>query len=228
MAIVEECEGLAYEYMAAVLKAPRQPIELVRVHTSLLARVIEDLRVCVWTATRGYTMQAWSVAASCFEAAYSLGHIGTDVERAKQWLEHMNFDTVPWNVKDSVMGTAKFLKITNPVERQQLVDVEYSFYKRLCMGKHVNPVTERERRWQLAPGTATLVLYPFYSSAILGQARMGLLLVTQAATVAILSFHQAHLGDSGDPRPVALMEKSRELVEGPEPPVVPVTPSQKE
>jgi hypothetical protein len=205
--------------MAAVLKAPRQPIEIVRVHTSLLARVIEDLSVCVWAATRGYTMQAWSVGASCYEAAYSLGHIGTDVERAKRWLDHEDFDDPPWSAYDSVMGTAMFLKITDPIERKQLVDVEYSFYKRLCMGKHVNPVTERERRWKLAPDTATLVLYPFYSSAILSQARVGLLVVTQATTMAILSFHQAHLGDSGDPRPVGLMEKSRELVETPERPV---------
>jgi hypothetical protein len=217
LAIVEECEGLAYEYMA-VLKKPRQPVEVVRVHTSLLARVIEDLRVCVLTATRGYTMQAWSVAASCFEAAYSLGHIGTDVERAKRWLEHMNLDTVPWSVYDSVMGTAKFLKFTDPVRRDKLVKVEYTFYQRLCMGKHVNPVTERERRWKLAPGTATLVLYPFYSSAILGQARLGLNVAIHAATMAILSFHQAHLSEDADPRPLDLLERSRALVESPDQP----------
>jgi hypothetical protein len=226
LAIAEECEGLAYEYITEVLKARRQQIELIRVHTSLLARVIEDLRVCVWTATRGYTMQAWSVAASCFEAAYSLGHIGKDVERAKRWLDHMNLDTAPWNVYDSVLGTTMFLKITDPIERKQIVDDEYTLYKRLCMGKHVNPLTERERRWKLTPGTATLVLYPFYSSAILEQARMGLVVGTHSASMAILSLQQAHLGDNGDPRPIALVDRGRELLEEPERPVVPGTPSQ--
>ena len=58
--------------------------DVYRVHAILLIRVLHDLRGSVLCALAGYTMQSWTVAASCFEAAHTIGFIGRDVARAKK------------------------------------------------------------------------------------------------------------------------------------------------
>ena len=82
--IVRRLDNLAFDMLAQV-KTVRVPQKLFGAHAALFARVLQDLRVTWSSAVCGYTMQSWTVAASCFEAAHTMGFLAVDPARAESW-----------------------------------------------------------------------------------------------------------------------------------------------
>lgn len=164
------------------------------VQSLLVARIINDLRASVLLCVRGYTMQGWAVAASCFEHSYSIGYIGRIEERAKAWLAHSDFKSPPWGCYDSILHTLTFLGVaSNKADREVLVKREYRLYERLCMGKHGNPIAERNRYIARAQdGTTRLVFTPAFSKGRIKEARICLLIASRAVGTGLWAYLHAH------------------------------------
>lgn len=192
LAIARESESLAFD-LVKDLPEPRKAPEVIRVHLTLLARVIQDLRVSVLAAVRGYTMQSWTVAASCFEAAHSMGFVGDDVERARRWLEHSSLRRGPWQAYAGVEGSLKYLEVgESTTARAELVRREYELYEYLCLAKHINPIPERTRYVVRVGSSIRLLLTPFFTDRRVREARLGLALGIRAAFLALWVLHRTH------------------------------------
>jgi hypothetical protein len=171
----------------------KHPPEVFLSHTNLAARTLHDLRIAVEASLRGYTMQAWTVAASAFEAAHMAGFIGEDPERGAGWQAHQQYDTPYANVYDTVHGTFSYLQVTTSREAlEEVVKNEYDLYRYLCMGKHSNPIAERNRYWLHEETTSTLMFTPFYHPSRVKEARMGLGLAARSALLAAWVVSKAH------------------------------------
>lgn len=214
--LVSDLDDLAFELLGKVSKPLVQPEAVVRAHFSLLSRVLQDLRACLLLARSGYTMQAWTVASSAFEAAHTMGFIAADPKRAESWLDHDDSKRPFCAVKTGVQGSFKYVELgKRGRDRDSLVDKEYSLYERLCMAKHVNPQAERNRYIGRRNGKTTLMITPFFTKGRAREARMGLLLVCRAATLALWVFQKAHLPDNNEDhqRVIELATISAKLLE---------------
>lgn len=190
----EAFEEVAFDLMALVAsKATVEQTEVHHVQSLLVARMLNDMRASVLLCLRGYTSQGWAVAASCFESSYSVGFIGTDQGAAKRWLAHASFQSPPWNCNDSVLRTIAFLEIgTDSLERDRLTKVEYRLYERLCMGKHANPISERNRYTaKSAEGTSRLVLTPVFTEGRLTEAKLALAVASRAVGTGLWAYLRA-------------------------------------
>lgn len=197
LVLASDLDNLAFDLLKKVARPLTQPEAVVRAHFSLLSRVLQDLRAAILLARAGYTMQAWAVAASAFEAAHTMGFVAVDPKRAQQWLDHDDSDKQFCSAKTGVQGSFKFIELGKQGRgRDMLVEREYSLYERLCMAKHVHPLAERNRYIGLRGGKTTLMITPFYTDRRAREARMGLLLVCRAAILALWVFQKAHLPES--------------------------------
>ncbi|MEX2155204.1 MAG: hypothetical protein WD773_00010 [Gemmatimonadales bacterium] len=214
LAVAKEIEALAYDIMVNLSK-PSRPQAILRAHSILLVRTLQDLRACVLLSLRGYTMQAWTAAASAFEAAHAMGFIGADPSRAERWLNHTDQDRGPFSVKDGVVGSFKYLDLGQTAsDRQQLVDNEYGLYEKLCMAKHINPLAERNRYWISRDNSTRLQFTPFLSDGRIKEARLGLALAARSAILALWVLSKTHDAGGTDGRILPLAAKSGDLVAG--------------
>lgn len=173
LALISDLDSLAFDILRKLSPPLLQPDGVVRAHFSLLARVLQDLRASTVLARSGYTMQAWSVAASAFEAAHTMGFIAVDPKRADQWLVYGDTKVQFCPARTGVQGSFKYIELGRPgKERDSLVDREYSLYERLCMAKHVHPLAERNRYITRRKGKETLTITPFYSISRRRRARL--------------------------------------------------------
>ena len=213
-AVATQCEQLAFDLLSGVQQL-RHPQEVYRVHATLLARTLQDLRVCAIASRLGYTMQAWAIASSAFEAANTMGFVGTDPERAQRWLAHASQAKSFCDTHTAILGTLRFLEIADASdERNELTRREYELYQYLCMAKHVNPLAEKTRYWRSGERSLRLALTPFASERRVREARLGLALATRAAAVALWVFQRAHVANSDDdPRMLALFEATGKLID---------------
>jgi hypothetical protein len=213
--LVRDLDNLAFDLLQS-LAALRQPQELFGAHAALFVRVLQDLRVCFLSARTGYTMQAWTVATSCFEAAHTMGFLAVAPDRAASWWSHANMEHSFCPAKTGIEGSYKYLDLgSQGADRTRLVEHEYQLYQRLCLAKHVNPVAERNRYFTRSGGGRQLRVTPFASDSRAREARLGILLAVRSATLAVWIFHRCHLqvGTNADPRIAALANRTRSLLE---------------
>ena len=59
-----------------------------KVATVLLLRMRDDLRCAGLPALRGYQLQACSLVASIYEAAFAIAAIDSDNDLAQEWIDH--------------------------------------------------------------------------------------------------------------------------------------------
>ena len=127
-------------------RAPEVPVRQVSparaVATALLLRLAGDLRCVAFLAPRGYPLQAVTLVASMYEAAYTMGAIGTDNDTAQRWLDH-DYPTRPFfsNIQSLTLDVLNKMGHANPEEQVRL---EYQVYRQLCMGKHANPLLQQQ------------------------------------------------------------------------------------
>jgi hypothetical protein len=213
--LVRDVDNLAFDLLQD-LKGLRQPQELFGAHAALLVRVLQDLRVCSAAARSGYTMQAWSVAASCFEAAHTMGFLAASPDRAPGWWAHKDTEHTFCSAKAGVEGSYKYLELgASGTERVRLVDHEYQLYQRLCLAKHINPVAERTRYFTRSEKRQQLRVTPFASGSRVREARLGVLLAVRSAILAVWVFHRCHLriGANDDPRIATVANRTLVLLE---------------
>ena len=212
--LAEQCDELAF---AALKSIPPGDTDspLQRAHSALMSRAVIDLRVSCQLALSGYTMQSWSVAASCFEASHSIGFIGADATRADRWINHSDRASGPWSVKDAVQNALIHLELEpDSKKRQELVDHEYKLYEWLCIAKHVNPVSERSRYFHERNGPSEPRIQPFVTDSRVREAKLGLLVAIRSATTGIWSLLKAQPSDRDDllQRVLPLMSKAYALL----------------
>jgi hypothetical protein len=199
LALVQRLDNLAFRVLRGLKPPPLQPESVTRAHLSLLTRVLQDLRAAAILAERGYTMQSWSVAASAFEAAHTMGFIAVDSVRADKWLAHTDLSRPFVSVKSGVEGSFRYLEIGKQGKRRvAAVEHEYNLYERLCIAKHVNPISERNRYIGERAGSARLTITPYASERRIREARLGLLLAVRSGVLALWVFRQAHAPDDSD------------------------------
>jgi hypothetical protein len=113
------------------------------VRTLLLHRMQNDLRCCLILAERGYPLQAASLAAGICEAWATIAAIKDD-EAAHRWLIHEK-ETQSFDSAKSLIREALQTMLGN----REACDRLYAQYQQLCMPKHLNPMVERERGYEL-------------------------------------------------------------------------------
>lgn len=194
--VAGEVEAIAFELMRAASVPGTNP-ELFIVHANLLTRALQDLRVCCTTAVSGYTMQSWTLAASCMEASYTVGFIGADQDKAREWQEHSNPHRSPWNMYDCLLHSQRYLGIETDTKRlEERAREEYMLYQHLCMAKHVNPIAERNR--YLDSRTGRMYVTPAFSDNMPHEARLGIALAARSATVGVWAVRKAHFPSKHD------------------------------
>lgn len=195
--LAADIEALAFDTLS-VVKSLKQDPDVFQVHATLLARCLQDLRAAVACSLNGYTMQAWSVAASAFESGHAIGYIGERTERAKRWLAHSDLKSPPFSAFAAITGAYIYLELEPDVaQREILVRREYDLYQYLCMAKHVNPLAEKTRYWVKVDGKTRLLLTPFFTPKRVGEAQLGLILAARVSLLACWAFSKAHLRDFG-------------------------------
>jgi len=169
-----------------------------QVHATLLARVLQDLRACVICSLSGYPMQAWTIATSAFEAAHTIGFVGNRVDRANDWLAHHSEAKPFIPAFDALNNTIIYLGVEpDSTKRAEVVQESFSLYRHLCMAKHVNPISEKDRYVYMVDGKPNLVLTPPFTSRRAAEVRLGLLLAVRSAHIALCAFDVTHLSDPG-------------------------------
>jgi len=212
--LAADFELLAFHLLSGIKQVQADP-GVLQVHTTLLARVLQDLRVVTLIAPLGYTMQAWTIAASAFEAAYAMGFIGADSARARRWLDHSDMKTPPWSTYDAVENSLRYLDLAeDSEERRALAQKEYELYKFLCMAKHVNPIPERTRYWFRRGNSTQLRLTPIHTPGRASEARLALSLALRSAINAVWVFHKTHVTEDQNlgERLLQLATRSAELL----------------
>lgn len=185
----------------ALDRAPSGPIQMVSrscvVTRLLLIRLRNDLRCAALLAARGYGEQACSVVASLYEGAFTILSIGGDDELAQKWFKHSNpskFFISPKNAAQQ--GLSKF-GISDP-EKHALPNSE-NIYQKLCMVKHMNPISQKRRGYEVVGSRIELFSGPDSSDEGLQAACFALENSVGLANVALAAFGKHHLsGDQQD------------------------------
>ncbi|MDP3722770.1 MAG: hypothetical protein Q8R91_04650 [Candidatus Omnitrophota bacterium] len=113
----------------------------VKVTSQLLIRLANDLRCVHLLAERGYHLQAWTIASSVYEVGITVAYIGKDEERAQKWIDHDKPDQPFLNLRTATIEAFKALGISDP---ENQAESDYRVYQWLCMGKHANPLLQKE------------------------------------------------------------------------------------
>lgn len=142
--------AIAVLNLATKLHANDKPVDKLSkstiVRLLLLQRVQNDLRCCVILVEHGYSLQAVNQAAGIFEAWVTIGSIKTEDDAIK-WLSHKKENESFGRISHLTKQT-----LLNICGDKQAADRIYSQYQQLCMFKHLNPIIERSRGYELDGG----------------------------------------------------------------------------
>ncbi len=113
-----------------------------KVTSQLLIRLANDLRCVGLLAERGYHLQAWIIASSIYEVGITIAFIGGDNELAQKWIGHDKPDQA--FLKNLRTATKEALKKCGVDDPEKQAEADYRVYQWLCMGKHANPLLQKE------------------------------------------------------------------------------------
>jgi hypothetical protein len=156
-----ELSARSYDFVSEVLtRAPEGPLSQIsqsrKVVTVLLLRIASDLRCIGLVALRGYPEQACVLAASVYEAAFTVMVVGSDDVIAQGWVD---YDDPNRQFRPILELTREGLRRVgaDPVQHAQRW---YTVYRQLCLPKHLNPVLQRLRGLKLGGSTVTVQVGP--------------------------------------------------------------------
>ena len=112
----------------------------IKVVTTLLAKVLNDLRTSSILAATGYSSQAATIVSSLYESAFMIAYIGDNDDLANKWIEHEDATKLFISVKEL---TKQGLKNIDTQNYEEFHPQEYNHYKQLCMIKHGNPLVQK-------------------------------------------------------------------------------------
>lgn len=128
---------------------PAMPRAADRVGRRLLLRVANDLRAASRLACLGYTEQAAALIAGLYEVAFTVVHVGKDVQKAMTWIEHADPVRGPWSAKRLTESVAARV---DPKTAEKTAEKVYRRYTQLCMAKHAHPIVQMQHLKRVAPG----------------------------------------------------------------------------
>jgi hypothetical protein len=185
----------AYNLIGAVVaRIPESPLRDVRqsrkVAISLLVRVQNDLRCASLLALRGYPDQACTLVASIYEAAMTIGVVGSDDRVAQEWIEH---DDPNKPFRSTQKMTRDALERLRAPEPEKNAERNYTIYRQLCMVKHLNPLLLSERGYEVVGNAISIGGGPDTSEAGVRIAQFALEKGIGFAFTAMAIFVKEHL-----------------------------------
>jgi hypothetical protein len=178
----------------ALNSMPERPVGEIspseKVATVLLIRLSNDLRCASLLALRGYAIQAVTLAASIYEAAFTIAYIGSDDERAREWTKHDNPTQSFKNIRS--MTQEGLAKLGHPRPDAQ-TKIEYTVYRQLCMGKHSNPLLQQRYGYQWQENSVLAMNGPDTSEPAVRAAWFALEHSVGFTFIALSSFFLSHL-----------------------------------
>jgi len=175
----------------------------------LMVRLAQDVRCILLCVHRGYPVQASSMAACAFEAAYALAYVGGDESKAQAWADHTDERRSFRDVKTMVAGALKGLGLPQ-AECAELSDIQLGLYRRLCMAKHSNPVFQARHGYELVNDRPVFTTVPVVSEQTKATSIAALQGAVVAAFLALGSYINWHTRKAEQS---SLMCLFRELVE---------------
>lgn len=169
----------------------RQTDWAMKVAGHLLLRVSDDLRSASIVARQGYPLQAASLVAGLWEMALSVVHVGTDRDRAIQWMEHMEPTSTPWRPKALCKSLVERVQVPSPTEEAQAR--LYRVYTQLCMAKHGHPQLQMQHVDTSEPGVIGVRNGPDFSERALRTIAFALLHGARLTLIAQGQFVIDHL-----------------------------------
>jgi hypothetical protein len=163
--------------------------QALKVTSHLLLRVSDDLRTAAIVARQGYPIQAASLVAGLWEIALTIVHIGTDRDRATEWIEHMEPTSTPWRPKELCHSAVERLGIPSPADAQERL---YRTYTQLCMAKHGHPQLQMQHIDVSEPGIIGVMNGPDASDRTLKAIVFALLHGSRLTLLAQGGFVQDH------------------------------------
>src|SRR6266849_2404538 len=173
----------------------------------LLIRLRNDLRCAALLAARGYGEQSCSLVASLYESVFTIVSIGGDDKLAQSWLKHGDPASFFLSPKRAVRDGIRKLGVPD-AEKNALRSYE-NVYQKLCMVKHMNPISQKRRGYEIVGTSMELFSGPDTSEEGLQVACFALENSVGLTTVALASFGTHHLG--GDQRD--LVREVNDMVE---------------
>ena len=115
------------------------PLDL-QVAVQIVTRIANDCRSVTLLAEKGYVLQSMGLVATIFEMCIVGLDLFGNAPKAEQWLKHT--DPYQWNDKGPKDLTKQVLQKLGFSDAD--VEKEWGYYKWLCVGKHGNPVLQRQ------------------------------------------------------------------------------------
>ncbi len=184
-----------YNMIGSVLsRAPEGPLRDIsqsrKVATFLLIRLQNDLRCESLLALRGYPDQACTLVASIYEATMTIGVIGSDDSTAQEWIDHDDPNKPFRNIRK--MTLEALLKFGAP-DPEKNAERNYTTYRELCMPKHLNPLLQKQRGFQIVGSLVTINSGPDASEAAVRMGQFALEKGIGFAFTAAAFFAKEHL-----------------------------------
>ncbi len=161
-----------------------------KVATVLLMRLSNDLLCASLLARRGYPIQAVTLVAAIYEAAFTIAYIGSDEERAREWIEH---DDPTRSFKDARSMTKEGLVKLGAPDPDAQASVDYKVYRQLCMAKHSNPLLQKLYGYQRRENSVLAMNGPDTSEPSIRAMWFALEYGTALTFIALSSFFISHL-----------------------------------
>jgi hypothetical protein len=185
----------AFNLIAALLaQVPEAPInqlpKALHVANKLMLRLSNDLRSVQILASKGYPVQALTVAASVCEVAYTVAWIGGDEARAQTWLDHEIPTRTVQDLRTMIRHARTVLQSPDPEGDTKR---EYHVYEQLCWAKHANPLLEKRYGIEVSPEGVIISSGPDASEDAIRQAWFALEHSTRLIEIAAASFFNNHV-----------------------------------
>jgi hypothetical protein len=156
----------------------------------LLLRMRDDLRCAGLLALRGYQLQACSLVASIYEAAFAIAAIDSDDDLAQEWIDH---DDPNHPFRQALPLTETALRKLGIQAPEKHAARRYLVYRQLCLAKYLNPAFQRQRGLKLSGRQMTVKSGPDTSDEGIREAWFALEHAAGLAFVATASFVQNHV-----------------------------------
>jgi hypothetical protein len=201
-----------YNFVGQVLEAApdarlRDVTQARKVITCLLVRIANDLRCIGVSSVHGYAEQACTLAASLFEAAFTVLAIGENESLAQEWIDHRD-PSVPFrSIRNLTLMAMQNIGIPEPERQAKRWYVNYS---QLFLAKHMNPLFQATRGVRVGENQVLIVTGPDSSDESVRLAWFALEHSAGLALTAAGFFGQKNAGQSNQRE---LAARSRELQE---------------
>ena len=162
-----------------------------KVTSQLLIRLANDLRCMGLLAERGYPLQVWTIASSIYEIGITIASIGGDDELAQKWIDHDKPDQAFLRkLKTATKEALKKCGVDNPAKQ---AEADYRVYQWLCMGKHGNPLLQKEHGLIQQGRDISLQNGPDTSKTAVGSLWYAMDHAARYTYVALAAFAKGHL-----------------------------------